>query len=95
MAGSSAKNQFLGVGCHLLVAIGFGAGYGWTSPSMPILLSEKSPLTGGPLTDAEASWIASIISIGCIAGIVAYGWAIEQFGRRWPGIFMGLPVTVS
>lgn len=91
----SAKNQYLGVFCHLLVALGFGAACGWASPSIPILKSEKAPLPTGPIDDQDATWIASILSIGAIGGLLVYGWAIEVFGRKVMSILMGLPQIVK
>lgn len=94
MTKGSAKNQILGVFCQLFVAINFGAAVGWTSPSLPVLSGPDCPFRTGPVTEDQLTWIASIISIGCIVGIVVYGWAIEVFGRRLMGILLGLPQTV-
>lgn len=42
-----------------------GTMFGWTSPSLPKLMSPDSPI---PITQNEATWIASLSAIGSMLG---------------------------
>lgn len=42
--------------------------YGWTSPTLPKLLADDSPI---PTTPDQSSWITSMLIIGGAAGPVA------------------------
>lgn len=44
---------------------------------------------------AEASWIASILAIGCLMGNLPYGFAMNRFGRKWPLICLAMPMIGS
>lgn len=67
---------------------------GWSSPSIHLLTSKDSPLPTGTLTEDEASWTASLKSLGIvlcgsIAGLVA-----NKFGRKWPMFLLIIPSIV-
>lgn len=38
-----------------------GAVIGWFSPTLPILMSDDTPLVTGPLKSDEISWLGSVI----------------------------------
>lgn len=42
-----------------------GTIFGWTSPSLPKLMDPSSPF---PITEDEATWIASLSAIGSMLG---------------------------
>ncbi|KAI5713558.1 hypothetical protein M8J76_001231 [Diaphorina citri] len=44
-----------------------------------------------PITDNQASWIASIITIGAILGSVPAGQLSYKFGRKWFLILLAIP----
>lgn len=68
---------------------------GWTSPSLPILQSDASPLANGPLTVDEASWVGSMSSIGAAIGTVFFGLISRRIGSKNAMILCALPLTVS
>lgn len=72
-----------------------GAAFGWSSPSLPILLSSETPLASGPLTLNQASWVASVISLGSMLAIVTYGWLIEKYGRKFSSLTIAVPLIVN
>lgn len=67
---------------------------GWPSPSIFLLESDETPLPSGKITVEEASWIASLLSIGCLFGNV-FGYITNKFGRKVTLIFISIPTIVS
>lgn len=52
------------------------ASYGWTSPTLPILLADDSPI---PITNDESSWIVSFITIGTILGPIPSFLLVDRY----------------
>ena len=51
-----------------LLSFSMSVSYGWTSPSLPLLMdADSSPI---PITSDESSWIVAIYVIGTIIGII-------------------------
>lgn len=65
-----------------MVNFNYGITVGWSSPSLPLLKSEDSPLPSGPLTLLEVSWIGAMLCIGGALATVFYGWFCEKYGRK-------------
>lgn len=55
---------------------------GWISPSLPKLASESTPLSSGPLTNTQISWVGSISAIGVIFGSLAFGFLTSHIGCK-------------
>jgi len=70
----SVKRQCIATGYMMLLGFSFGAFCGWPSAAILILKAEDSPLPSGPITDQEASWIASTMCLGGLAGTLFFGW---------------------
>ncbi|XP_051176281.1 uncharacterized protein LOC127291275 isoform X2 [Leptopilina boulardi] len=51
----------------------------WTSPSIPYLTSEKSPI---PLTKEQSDIISSLLTVGYITGYIMNPFVIEKFGSK-------------
>lgn len=47
-----------------ILMISSGVMTGWTSPAIPFLESEETPLKSGPVTTEEISWIGANLSLG-------------------------------
>lgn len=45
-----------------------GFGLGWTAPIIPKLKDPEQSPVGAPITEEQASWIASVLYIGTITG---------------------------
>lgn len=78
-----------------LLTFGYGMSTGWSSPSIHLLTSIESPLPTGPISIEEASWIASVNSIGGLIGNFFFGFITCQFGRKIPLILMAVPTIVN
>lgn len=63
-----------------LGSLAVGTHYSWSSPTLPKLEEADSWL---PITDEEASWIGSLLSLGTVFGPFLGGWLINFVGRRW------------
>lgn len=77
-----------------LATIGFGLFEGWSSPILLLLTSDQTPLPSGKITMEEASWVASLQSVGCLFGNILFGYIINKFGRRLPLILIVFPLVV-
>lgn len=78
-----------------LLTIAFGIAEGWTSPTIVLLTSEETPLRSGVINMDEASWIASLLCLGCFFGNILFGYITNKFGRKWPLIIITIPTIVS
>lgn len=67
---------------------------GWPSPSIFLLLSDETPLPTGRITIEEASWVASSMSIGSLAGNILAGYLTHKYGRKKTIIFIAFPTIV-
>ncbi|KAF5297384.1 hypothetical protein FQR65_LT01315 [Abscondita terminalis] len=56
-----------------------GLHFGWTSPFLPILLGENSPI---PMTNEQSSWVATIYLIAGPCGALAAGLTLNVVGRK-------------
>lgn len=75
--------------------IGHGVAGGWSSPIVVLLTSDESPLPSGKITMSEASWIASLMSIGGLVGNAIFGFVTNVYGRKLPLILITVPGIVS
>lgn len=55
---------------------------GWCSYTGPLIISDDSPLKGGPATVEQMSWIASIFCIGGAVGSFIFGFIADEIGRK-------------
>lgn len=77
-----------------IIILGQGCAIGWTSPSLPILQSDKSPLANGALSTSEASWVGSMSSIGAALGTICVGLITQRIGSKNAMILCAVPLTV-
>lgn len=89
--------QYLASTLACLLSMATGCVAGWSSPAIPYLQNNVvgAARVAVPITDNEASWIASIITIGAILGSVPAGQLSYKFGRKWFLIFLALPSFVG
>lgn len=71
-----------------------GVFIGFPAPNGKLLSSDATPLTYGPMSSIEISWMNSLPSIGAIVSIPFFGLFIERVGRRGSLILIGIPQTV-
>ncbi|CAG9817085.1 unnamed protein product [Phaedon cochleariae] len=60
-------------------AVSDGMQYGWTAPTIPILLAEDSPLR---ITTSQAEWLESILMIGACCGLPLTMYLVDKIGRK-------------
>lgn len=53
--------------------------FGWPSPSLPYLLSEKSHIN---VTSQDGSWLASMPCIGAASGSIMTAYMVDRIGRK-------------
>ncbi|KAG5879457.1 hypothetical protein JTB14_025123 [Gonioctena quinquepunctata] len=53
--------------------------YGWTAPTIPILLSEETPLK---VSVGQAEWLESILMIGACCGLPVTMYLVDRIGRK-------------
>lgn len=78
-----------------IICLGQGCAVGWLSPSLPILLSDESPIANGPLTKNEAGWIGSFIPVGAMTGTLIFGIVANYIGSKRSMICCSFPMIVS
>ncbi|XP_053697379.1 facilitated trehalose transporter Tret1-like [Sabethes cyaneus] len=86
-------HQYLAAVCVNIISLAQGTAIGWLSPFLPLLISTDSPLTSGPVTDIQATWIASLLCVGAIFGTVLFGWSADKFGRKFSLCIAALPLV--
>lgn len=78
-----------------IIVFGFGCNIGWFSPILPILVSDDTPLAGGPLSINEVGWIASLPSVSAIFGALFYGLLATKIGYRNSTLHTAIPIIVK
>lgn len=71
--------------------LGHGCVIAWFSPSLPILMSDETPLKNGPLSNEELSWLGSINNLGALIGILTFGFITNFIGCKRSMIFLAFP----
>ncbi|KAL1517468.1 hypothetical protein ABEB36_001231 [Hypothenemus hampei] len=66
--------------------------YGWTSPSLPILMSGNYTFT---ISSEDGSWLVVAPLLGAILGAVITGIIVDIFGRKKLIIFSSIPFIFS
>ncbi|XP_063705135.1 facilitated trehalose transporter Tret1-like [Culicoides brevitarsis] len=88
-----AHRQYYAAFCANLATVLYGIFISWSSPYIPLLQSENSPLKNR-LSDEEASWIAAIGGFGGLASTFLCGWLLDRIGRKKTLILIGIPQII-
>lgn len=79
-----------------MAALSQGLAVGWLSPAILILQSpNKSPLTSGPITVEQISWLGSCLYAGGLFGFVLLLIVNRYFGLKMTHFFGAIPGFVS
>ena len=90
--------------CRAAIAVSLGSlVVGFTSAwSSPAIASLQAPASSISVSDAEASWIGSLMPLAALAGGLSGGLALEKFGRKTtimatsvPFMMAGITVTIA
>ncbi|XP_063243039.1 facilitated trehalose transporter Tret1-like isoform X2 [Bacillus rossius redtenbacheri] len=72
-----------------------GTVWGWPAPLIPELQSTDSPIDIRPVTDDEASWLSSVVSLSRLVTLPAYVYMNDKFGRKFTSHMIALPFVVG
>lgn len=64
---------------------------GWVAVGLHMLSSENTPLTTGPLTNEQLSWIGSVNALGAILGTFVFAFITMRFECKNAMLFISLP----
>ncbi|XP_058450626.1 facilitated trehalose transporter Tret1-like [Malaya genurostris] len=64
----------------------------WSSPALPKLMSDDSPV---PITTDEGSWIVAIQAIGAVFGPIIAALTVDQIGRKLALLGTVVPIVVG
>ncbi|XP_043512519.1 facilitated trehalose transporter Tret1-like [Frieseomelitta varia] len=82
------KKVYLAVfGCNLGM-ISFGLFFGWSSPSLSLLLQSNSPIQ---LTIQQAAWVSSTFILGSTIGAMLCSYVINVIGRKTTLVLTAIP----
>lgn len=73
------------------MVLSHGINAGFLSPALPLLLSNDTPLSTGPLTAVEVSWLGSMSSVGSMCGSFIYGMLSVWLGPKRSSVFLAFP----
>lgn len=75
--------------------LSIGQFLGWPSPSLPKLMEDNNVKHSIHLTTDEASWVASLLTLGAIAGAIICGLMVNLIGRKNIMLFTAVPSIIS
>ncbi|XP_011256033.2 facilitated trehalose transporter Tret1 [Camponotus floridanus] len=75
--------------------LSIGQFLGWPSPSLPKLMEDNNVKHSIHLTADEASWVASLLMLGAIAGAITCGLMVNFIGRKNTMLFTAVPSIIS
>lgn len=68
---------------------------GWSSPAIPFLQGNMGVPVENPITDEQASWVGSIVTLGCLVGAVPAGTLSHRLGRRVFLMALAVPLIIG
>jgi MFS transporter, sugar porter (SP) family len=78
-----------------IAAFSSGSVIGWSSPMLPLLQSDRSPISGGPISNEHGSWLGSLMCLGGLLATPLYLLISDHFSRKVSGYFVAAPFVVS
>ncbi|CAD7088656.1 unnamed protein product [Hermetia illucens] len=76
------KYQILATFAVSILTFTHGNANSWSATAIPLLQSENTPISTGPITMEEASWIGSLVCIGGLTGNFLGGILINIIGQK-------------
>ncbi|XP_063242381.1 facilitated trehalose transporter Tret1-like [Bacillus rossius redtenbacheri] len=89
------SNQYVAAVIVNILSFVSGSTYGWMAPMLPVLQGEDSPLGIPPVSNTDASWLASIPSMSRLLTIPLYGYAMDRLGHKVTGYLIAAPFLIS
>lgn len=78
------KDSWIRIYCFAvnLISLSHGCMVGWLTPVLPLLKSDDTPLTTGPLSLEDVSWMASIAPMGSVFSALILRWITVRIGSK-------------
>ncbi|GLV45357.1 uncharacterized protein CBL_05457 [Carabus blaptoides fortunei] len=92
LLGEMFSTSVKGKALSSLCALSAGMHFTWTSPALPIILSDDFPLN---ITSEETSYIALVAPIGDLIGAPLAGWLADVIGRKNVVMLTALPTFIA
>uniref|UniRef100_UPI00398F66BB solute carrier family 2, facilitated glucose transporter member 8 n=1 Tax=Pristiophorus japonicus TaxID=55135 RepID=UPI00398F66BB len=83
------RNLYLATFASVLGPLSFGFVLGYSSPAIPEL--EANPNPNLNLDSTQASWFASLVTIGAAVGGIIGGWIVDKIGRKLSLMMCAVP----
>ncbi|XP_055299077.1 facilitated trehalose transporter Tret1-like [Sitodiplosis mosellana] len=91
---SNVKKQVFATVIANIVIFSHGCCVGWVSPALPVLLSDDTPITTGPISNEQLSWVGSMSNFGSICGTFIFGTLTAFLGSKRSMIFLAFPQII-
>lgn len=75
--------------------LSIGMFLGWGSPSLPLLVNGDNYGYPVRLNKEEASWVASLLTLGASAGCVISAFMVNVIGRKNTMLFTVVPSAIG
>ncbi|CAG9132326.1 unnamed protein product [Plutella xylostella] len=92
MSISSNWREYLAALSATLITAAAGTTVGWTSPTLPLLLAEASPI---PTTRDQASWIASLMILCSAVSPIPASYLADRIGTKKTLLLAAIPYIVG
>lgn len=71
-----------------------GTALTWSSPEIPFLTNASSSPFGRPLSQDEATWVSSLVTLGAAFGPFLFTYLADRMGRKYTLLSAGAPFLV-
>ncbi|KAL0122456.1 hypothetical protein PUN28_007289 [Cardiocondyla obscurior] len=75
--------------------VSVGLFVGWASPTLPLLIDNDNPDYPVRLNTDQASWVVSLLTLGCIGGSITSALIVNAIGRKNTMLFTAVPSVIS
>ncbi|XP_067825850.1 solute carrier family 2, facilitated glucose transporter member 8 [Heptranchias perlo] len=83
------RNLYLATFVAVLGPLSFGFVLGYSSPAIPELEANSDPYLN--LDSTQASWFASLVTLGAAVGGIIGGWIVDKIGRKLSLMMCAVP----
>ncbi|GLV36010.1 uncharacterized protein CBL_09773 [Carabus blaptoides fortunei] len=90
--GSSMWTQILAVFAATLGTISDGIQYGWSSPALPVLHADDTPVK---ISEDDDYWLEMLYMVGGMAGLPITIFLVDKIGRKWSIIVASVANLIS
>ncbi|XP_004932337.1 facilitated trehalose transporter Tret1 [Bombyx mori] len=92
MSNSRKWREYVAALSATLITAAAGTTVGWTSPTLPMLLSQESPIQ---TSEDQSSWIASIMILCSAASPIPASYLADRIGRKKTLLLAAVPYIIG